>query len=313
MNNCECGAGILNMGSPACSETLGVARRPVFVNLYANDGTKNRITLASAFGSAEYTALVNQADKSKRWYPGPKIDTVDMPKAEPNYVTLESDEKRFVSEGLRSFKAIVAGGSAKMMGQLNGIRCVEEVGMYVLDLQGGLSGEVSADGLYLEPYRIMTGGFNAMLELAKNKTEQNINIAFDFSRENNEANWATLNSTDLGFTTILDIDGLLDVIATVSNESTTGFKVKLELIYGRAKTKIAVTGLLITDFKSFSTAVAEKVRNVTDSADIAITSVTETPNGTYEFVYAAQTSADVIKVDLIKNSYEQTTITVTTP
>jgi len=307
---CTCGAGILNLGAPVCQELLGVARKLVFVSIYADDGTQNRITLASTFGSAEYVALVNNADRSKRWYPSQVLDNVDMPMADPNYETMESDEKYFVSNGLRTLKASIMKQSAVMLGKLNSIRCNSDVGIYIINTENGIEGEVSSDGLYLEPIKINTGAFYAMLERAKDKTLQKIILNLEFSRLVNEANLANLTVTELGFSA-LAIDSLLDVNAVVSGESTTGFTVALKLDYGTAKTKIPVTGLLVTDFKSYSTAVAEKVRNVTTAADVAITSVTEVSDGVYTFVFSAQTAADVIKVDLIKTGYEHTTISAT--
>jgi hypothetical protein len=62
--------------------------------------------------------------------------------------------------------------------------------------------------------------------------------------------------------------------------------------------------LLLADFT---------VYNETTTSAVTITSATELPDGTYTFVFAAQTSADVLTLALVKDSLEMTDLTVTVP
>jgi hypothetical protein len=50
-----------------------------------------------------------------------------------------------------------------------------------------------------------------------------------------------------------------------------------------------------------------------DCCKVVITSVTESPDGTYTFVIPAQTSADVLTLNLQKDGFDMTALTVVIP
>lgn len=124
-----------------------------------------------------------------------------------------------------------------------------------------------------------------------------------------------VKDSDLGYVSesaitgdLLNLDGLIEAVSTVSGEATTGFVLTMTSLSGAFDSKTAIEGLVLADFA---------VYNVTDAASVTVTSVTESPAGTYTFVIPVQTSADVLSVTgtataLGKNFYIEA-VTVTIP
>ena len=98
--------------------------------------------------------------------------------------------------------------------------------------------------------------------------------------------------------------GILDVNAVYSSISTTGFVMATTSDYGDVKTPLVVKGLLLADFSLY---------NNTAAASVVITSVTESPDGTYTFVIPAQTSADVMTLTISADGFELQDTTITIP
>ena len=102
-----------------------------------------------------------------------------------------------------------------------------------------------------------------------------------------------------------DVNGLTDVNVAVSNESTTGFTGVATLDYGSCLNPEKFVGAQLADWSLY---------NDTQDAAVVITSATEGPDGTYTFVYAAQTPADVLTLTInLSTGFELSTTTITTP
>jgi len=104
---------------------------------------------------------------------------------------------------------------------------------------------------------------------------------------------------------VKDLDGLIDVNAgAASSIATTGFVSVLTYDYGTQVTKQKFKGGVIADFTLY---------NETTTSSVTITGCTESPDGTYTFTYVAQTSADVLTLALVKDGFEMTDLSITTP
>ena len=111
--------------------------------------------------------------------------------------------------------------------------------------------------------------------------------------------------TDLGAVKLLNLRGLIDVFSTISAILTTGFKAALYTEYGDALTAGIVEDLTTVDFVSSVGGATSRVRNSTDSADVTLTpAVIESPAGTYQFQYTAQTSGDQIILKPVANGFD---------
>jgi hypothetical protein len=117
-----------------------------------------------------------------------------------------------------------------------------------------------------------------------------------------------LSSADITGISLLNVAGLVDVLSTNVSCSTTVLVVKL-----RTKYNTPVKGLVIGDFYDVAGGAASKVYNVTDSAALALTSVVESPSGTYTLTMTvAQTVADKIRVTPVKTGFDYTAVIANT-
>jgi len=104
---------------------------------------------------------------------------------------------------------------------------------------------------------------------------------------------------------VKDLQGLQDVTAAAATSiAVTGFVTSLTGSYGTAVNPNTIKGLLAADFTLY---------NETTTSSVAITTVTETPDGTYTFVFGAETSADVLTLALVKDGFEMTDLSITLP
>ena len=80
MTGCNCNVGLSNTGRPNCVPIFGITSSLILVPIFDNDGVKNGIDLSTTLPT--WASLVNQADASKRWFPLPEFENVELPKAE---------------------------------------------------------------------------------------------------------------------------------------------------------------------------------------------------------------------------------------
>ena len=132
MGACKCNVSLSNTGKPGCEPIFSVARGFVVAKLYADDGTKNRIDLTDTLDQAYFTALVNQADDSKRWFPIRGFKNVTSEKAETVFEEFEDTSKIKIREGLRSMSGLLPKGTPNYLSKLKGYECAE-FGVYVID------------------------------------------------------------------------------------------------------------------------------------------------------------------------------------
>ena len=289
MITCDCTNNTLgNTGTVDCDSISKVAVKLILVPLYDDAGVKNSITIATPLTQVVVDALINQADESMRWYPLPEMDNVAGERAESLFETTPSGKKYFIKQGTRSYTFELLDRSAAFKGQLDKVRC-GDAGVYIIDNNGSLTGmaldaDVSDGKLY--PIKIDKNSWDARLAFATDTTIQKIMVSFDFAQAEDDSLLRVISSSDIP-ADLSDARGLLDVNATYSAISTTGFTARLQYIYGSVANLNPDTGLLIGDFAIY---------NTTTLAAVTILTATETPDGTYAFTFAAQTVADVLSL-----------------
>jgi len=278
---CECNISFGNTGKANCEPISDVTAKLIFVKTYADDGTRNAVLLTQAVDEAFLLERLNDADKSKRWYPSrPLVNVVDE-RADPVTETIEG-VNYITDEGVRTFVGESVKTDTVYLGKISRGKC-GAFSVFVVDKSGRLIGEISADGLSLNPLMIEQGTFSTKLVKTTSATVQRTQISFAYS--------TLIQDEDLRLRSscadLVNAQGLLDVNAAVSGEAVTGFASVLTLDYGFAGAPRPVVGWVSADFE---------VYNVTQATSITPISVTENPDGTYTFVYTAAASADVIRL-----------------
>tara|TARA_R110000772_G_scaffold9622_7_gene31548 strand:+ start:36 stop:860 length:825 start_codon:yes stop_codon:yes gene_type:complete len=247
----------------------------IIVPLTANDGTKNRIDLNAPI--PVWSTLINEPDASKRWFPLPAFENVELPKADSQFEEANSGRMAFLRQGKRSFSGELwsEDSTPTFLGKLEKTRCVD-FGVYFIDVNGNLIGS-EVDG-YLYPIAVDSPSWNPTFMFATDSTVQKIMLAFDVNRLFDESTMYMITGDEAGvdFTTL---DGLVDVVltvvGTVGQALTT---LNAEFCYGTAFNKIDYVGATNpTDW------------SITDGVTIfAPDAVTETADGVYVLDYTTQ-------------------------
>ena len=293
MTGCACNVGLSNTGRPNCVPIFGITSSLILVPIYANDGTKNGIDLSTALPI--WSNLINEVDASKRWFPLPEFENVELPKADSQFEEANSGRMVFLRQGKRSFSGELwaEDSTPTLLGKLQVSRCVD-FGVYVVDVNGNLIG--SEVGGYLYPISVDNQSFDPKFAFATDSTTQKIMLGFDFDRLFDESTMymITVEEAGVDFTTL---EGLKDVnlIGLASTTTVATFSAKLD--YGTALNKIKYVGAdQLADWS---------ITNVTDNVTFAPDSVTENPDGTYSLNFATNpaTSGDVIKVSVSKTGF----------
>lgn len=301
MKMCDCSLSYTNTGTPDCKTLMAVAKRLILVPTYDSTGVRNKIAIGATLNAAYFAALIDQADKSKRWFPLPEITNVEDVRGEPIYETLSDGKKVFVSDSNRTFKAWLIKQPAQLKAKMDQWRCLS-MSAFVVDKEGNLIGET--DGTDFYPVLIDNDTLFANLLKTTDTTTQKIQLSFEFAAQVDDGDLRIITQDEAGMD-LLTLEGLLDVnMSAAATISTTGFKTSMTLDYGTFKTPDIATSFVAGDFALY---------NVTDAASVAIGSVVESPAGTYTFAFTAQTSADILRLTPTHSGFEFTPILVTIP
>lgn len=285
---CNCNAGLSNTGRPNCVPIQSVTTKLIMVPLVAADGIKNYIDLTSPLPT--WTDLVNEADASKRWFPLPVFENVELPKADSQFEEANSGRMVFLRQGKRSFSGELwaEDSSPTLLSKLQNNRCVD-FGVYIVDTAGNLIGSKVNDALY--PIPVDNPSFDPKYMFATDSTTSKIMVAFDFDRLFDEGTMYMITATESGVD-FNDLNGLLDVNFN-NNVVTSGQLVSdLALDYGTALNPIKFTGAAPGDF-------AITINGVLG----AFSGVVEGPDGTYTFTFSGSTTGDDIVVSVDKAGY----------
>lgn len=286
---CNCTSTIGNLGLPSCEPEIGIIKRMILVSLYKEDGTLNYVDTTATLNAAYFDALQYNTDTFQRWYPLAKdLKNVETTKADPVYFEFADGSKEFVRDGIRSFMAIIPNGFPKIVGKIMASGC-RRLGVYFVDDRGNLVGyEKSTGNLY--PLELSQNTLNAFYNYANDSQNQRVMLSFEFDSKLQDEYISYIEAADMGKDLLRELNGMMDVtISQVGTGTTTGFSAKLVLDYGNAKTKQPVSGLVAADFVLY---------NVTDSLAVTISTVTESPDGTYAFTFTSQTATDILRLSL---------------
>ena len=275
---CNCEQGLSNTGVPACVPIQSVTSTLIMVPLADSTGTLNGIDLTAAV--PVWADLVNETDETKRWFPLPSFENVELPKADSQFEEANSGRMAFLRQGKRSFSGELWAddSSPTLLSKLQNNRCVE-FGVYIVDVNGNLVGSQIGDILF--PISVDNPSFNPTYAFATDATVSKIVVGFDFDRLFDEGTMYMIQPDEAGVN-FNNLKGLIDVnFADFVEVPQTSVTFNAEFDYGTAYTRIRLKGLLLADFALY---------NNTNSASEVITSAPENlpleGNYTVNFVFA---------------------------
>lgn len=283
---CDCNLSLSNTGVPGCVPIQNVISSLILVPLKDNDNNKNGLDLSQTFTPATFTALVNQADASKRWFPLPEMEEVGVPKDESIVQEYSSGKTVKIRQGKRVFTGMITGkdASPEYYGKLRSAGCVE-FGFYMVDVEGQLIGDYNATDNYLYPVPADKGSWDPIWNPTDgvNNTEANIMVKFNWDRLYKDENLKILTPAEAGGQDFTELEGLIDVVFSniTAVAATTTFDARY--IFGTAQSPTKYVGAdQTTDWEIY---------NETTLATVTIDSVTESPDGTYQLGHAVGVSA----------------------
>jgi hypothetical protein len=145
-------------------------------------------------------------------------------------------------------------------------------------------------GLRVQPILIDENSLDVTYVTAKDNDVSGVMIKFKFRASVVDRLRRYIESSSLDFDALEDIYSLYDVSSSYSSISTTGFTATLRDEYG-----LPVEGRIISDFTLY---------NTTTTLAVTITGLTETSRGVYALTFAAQTSADILRLTPSENGYD---------
>lgn len=311
MKVCDCNNTLANQGT-GCTPLFHVIAKLIAVPTFDSTGARNGIDLTDTLNEAYFTALINQTDASKRWYPLPEMKNVASPRTDAVVTEWEDGTTEFVRQGNKSFTGVIPSNNANPMvlGQIESLRC-GDVSVYVIDAKGSLRGSLSSDGTTLYPIRLDSPSISANLQDASGTANQKMDIKFSFHPDEQDADLRMITADELGGSYLLSTKGLIEVTMVISGISTTGATVKMKTPFGTILSPVLKKGLVTADFISSVGGATSKVRNVTDGADVAVTVTEDATGGTYTLAWTAQTVSDVVTVLAKSNGYSFTATNLT--
>jgi hypothetical protein len=284
---CNCNSGLSNTGRPNCVPIQSVTSKLILVPLKANDGSLNAIDLSAPI--PVWNDLVNELDASKRWFPLPAFENVELAKADTTFEEANSGRMVFIRQGKRSFAGELwsEDSSPTLLGKMQNNRCVD-FGVYIVDVNGNLVGS-KVNG-FLFPIPVDNPSFDPKYMFATDTTTSKIMVAFDFDRLFDESTMYMVTPSEAGIN-FNDLEGLVDVNAINTVETLTDITFDAVLDYGTAYNPIKFIGAVTADFQ------------LSDAGGVLTPiSVVENVDGNYTLSYAFTLSTDYT-ITIIKTGF----------
>lgn len=308
---CDCGAPLSNLGHE-CTNPFGVAAMVVFVPTVDSEGVANGILKTQTLNKAYFDSMTNHADPTKRWYPSPKFKNVVDTRADAKFWEADDQSVEFVSEAARKFMALITqksgtGATApQMKKQIDSARCSAGLSVFVISEGRQILCKESADGLSMLPIEIDAQSVYAGFVKSNKDQNQHLALMFNYAVTEDDGNLKTIECSEIDGYDVLTMRALLNGCYVLKSQTVSTLKIQIVTGFGSAKNPVTVDGLVAADFKSSDSGAASKIYNETDDADVAITGLTESPDGTYLLTFAPQTLGDVLVPYAEKTGYDMT-------
>ena len=277
---CSCSTKMGNTGTPDCKTLAKTTSMLIAVRKTADDGTTNQIDVTSTLNQASFDALIQNSDESKRWYPIGELETVVQERGESVLQTYDSGRSIKVQDGQKTFTSVIPEMEYAYLGKLELFSC-QEFGVYIVDIDGNLKGEIDSTGVYLNPMYVATSSWDVRYKEATDTTANEIMLNFQFDKKVADSDLRMIVPSEMDNINLLDLEGLMDVNGVFSSITTTTVTAALTLDYGSAVTPVIVENLVFGNII---------VRNTSTLTAYATSAAPEAPDGTYAVVFATAPS-----------------------
>lgn len=279
-----------------CTPLMRRGKQIILVPLFDNTGLRNCIDLATAtLDAAYFTSKTEEVDASKRWYPLPTLEDVNIVRGDSNKQTFESGRSILLNKGAKTLTATGLaddGHSQILYGKIDAeVRC-KIYGVFTVDLDSNLIGLcIDSDTTKLYPAKMDKGSWDPIWTDETGSATSGIAYNFNYDVSITDGNFAMIAADEMT-TNVLGLAGLLDVNATYAAGSAVVATLTGTLTndYGTKLNPIPVEGI----------AANLEVYNVTTAGVEATTSIVETSPGVYLATYTAPTSiGEVVQLRMI--------------
>lgn len=298
---CACSGTLQNTGLGSKNSIIADGTKLIAVQVKADDGSFNEIPEGTVIDSTFIDGLVNNTDQSKKWFPIGDFRNVTDTRADPVTEAFSDGSTSITQQGLRTFVGWLIAYPSSYLNSLNSFKCTN-FGVYAVDDCGGLIGKKASNGA-LRPIRVNNDSWYADYTKASDTEVAKIPLQFEFDQREQDKDLRVITKEQMVDVDLTELEGLVNVVATISGPSGTGFTAKLITEDGTLS-GLKVIGWVDSDFTVF---------NTTTNSAVVITSVTEAPEGTYTFVIPAQTSLDVLRLTGTKAGFDLPATTFTIP
>jgi len=296
MSGCRCNIGLANTGRPNCIPIQSVASRLIITEL----GNNLDLTPAGDIPDNIDALFTNPA--RERWFPLPRFENVEIPKADSKYEEAPSGRKVFLRQGKRSFMGELWEGDSHphYLKQLQDMRCTK-FGAYIIDVNNNLIGLRVGDSPFLQPIPLDNASWDPQMVFPTDTSTQKIRLSFDFDLNVDEGDLFMLSFEEIGYDFGTQ-NGLIDV--TIANtgdlvdDQTAILKISSAFITTVAETPIeGLNGSILCTVNGTS---------------VSASTVTETAPGEYTLTYAPATFAatDLVVFSIDLNSGYDGTLSV---
>ena len=304
-------------GLPTTGKLIGKYYFPIIVPIIGSNGTANSIPAGTVLDKTFIEAKFNNSNALDRWYPFPILDTLAFADTVNDTQDVDGVSKNTGSETKGQITYMHTGkrGVAFLKHAYNAtFDCLGEVGVFWVSVQGNVVG-LKDGSRNLLPIDIETDTMSAQFKEQTDGTAPQVSVAFQYASFVNEGCLDYIDACNIEYSA-LKWSALAPrqvVFEEVSNASQTTIVFRANFINSGFGSKDPVNGLAKTDFSYDDGTTTATFYNVTDSASIVVSTLVQdvVEKDQYTATFAAQTAADVIKIDLVKNGYNMPTSYVT--
>lgn len=279
--NCVCGIGLSNLGTPDCIKQVGRPHKFIFNETKDSTGVFNKIASADVVNQLYVDGLIEELDLSKRWYLSPVVKNFLSTKADSVYQTFDDGTRSFLREGLRTFEGMFDKADSTFLKYLNSVNCANS-SFYIITDNGNILGYTKDDSgdVYPIPVSLLVN----ILNLKTGDANQNVSFSLDIPLTVIDSQIATVYDIDAD---LVDAEGLIQLKAVASTPVALGYTLQLNN-GGAFGSTIGYTGLTVIDLVAY---------NVTTDSPAVVASVTATATaGEFLLTFTGAVATDVIRV-----------------
>lgn len=299
---CECAGSPLNPGQPGCMPLVGRDKFPIFMDEFNSLGVLN--VVPAFLDEAALVAKLNESDPRDRWTVFPEMKNLAAPPAENETEDIDGIPVPTGEEIKQpvTFEHTKSDGNPALKAAYDSRSCRDNVVIFAT-FSGQLNGMNDGNG-NLRGIKVQAGTLSAQYSAPVKGTNQKMMVSYLVDELENEANRDYIPSASIAYPTKswFTKQPLQILPLEVSNTGQVTIVFTLNSLYGEVDGKSPISEIVTGDIND---GVSGNVFNETTALTVVQTLVeSTTTKGLYTMTLAAaQTAADVIKIDIVATGY----------